>query len=71
MSRAKRAADRLYLAGELEAALPLDDAEILDASKPVGEDGVVDFDAAAIETRERAIARRLVDHGPGAMLSLA
>jgi len=50
---------RLWLAGELDAVLPADDAKLLDAADPV-KDGKVEFDEAAVRRREDAIVKLLL-----------
>ena len=66
------AAGRLFLAGELDTIFPLDDVETLAASKPIqGDDGMfVVFPDKAVGTRQRAIAKRLVEHGADAVILL-
>src|SRR5262249_10139592 len=47
---------RLLLAGAVKNVLPLDDAEALDAAKPVA-DGKVRIDEAKMDARRRAIGK--------------
>src|SRR5262249_11509401 len=49
---------RLLLAGDIRDMLPLDDAEALDAAKPVA-DGKVRIDEAKMEARRKAMVKNL------------
>src|SRR5262249_12512308 len=51
------AAGRLLAAGEIQAVLPLDDAELLDAARPVTPAGEVKADAGKVRAREEAQVR--------------
>ena len=64
------AAGRLYLAGELEEVLPLDDAKVLKEAYPLTADGKITLDAKAIEARQDAQVRAMIDKGPFALCIL-
>ncbi len=64
------AAGRLLLSGEIEAVLPLEDADTHSASNPVKEDGSVSLDHEKIEAREDAQVRLVLDGGPVAVIIL-
>lgn len=64
------AAGQLLLNGEIEAVLPLEDADVHAASNPVNEDGSVTLDQEKIEAREDAQVRLLLDGWPVAVIIL-
>lgn len=64
------AAGQLLLDGEIDAVLPLEDADAYAAANPVGDDGAVTLDQEKIEAREDAQVRRLLDAGPFALIIL-
>lgn len=57
-------AGRLILDGELDGALPLEDADAHAASNPVGDDGSVTLDQEKIEARQDAQVRLLLEGDP-------
>ncbi|MEQ8789894.1 MAG: hypothetical protein RIC55_26605 [Pirellulaceae bacterium] len=63
------AAGHLYLAGELSAVEPLDDAHALAAAKPEVVNGDLQLDTA-LEMREDAQVRRMIERGPYAVAIL-
>lgn len=64
------AAGRLVISGELEAVLPVEDAELLEAANPVKEDGKVRFDQEAIERREDAMVKNMLKMDEAAVIIL-
>lgn len=64
------AAGQLYLAGELDNLLPLEEPEGYAAANPVAAEGTVRFDAKAIEARQNSQVRRMLDGGPFAVVVL-
>jgi hypothetical protein len=64
------AAGRLFIAGELEDVLPLDDDDALEASRPVTTDGRVKLDKAKVRAREEAQVRLLLAGDPVAVIVL-
>jgi len=64
------AAGQLHVSGVLHEVLPLDDAGLLDEADPVTEAGRVDLNPAAIEARQDAQVRTLLEAGPFAFVIL-
>lgn len=64
------AAGQLYVAGEIEEVVPLDDAELLQRANPVAEDGGVKLDKEVIEARQDAQARAMIEDGKFALAIL-
>lgn len=64
------AAGRLLMSGELEAVLPLEEADKLEAAKPVLPNGEVRLDPDKIKTRNDAQVRAAFKHGPFALVIL-
>lgn len=65
------AAGQLLLSGEIEAVLPLEDADAYDEANPVGDDDMVRFDQEKIEARQDAQVRLLLDSGPFSLAVLS
>src|SRR5262245_37190255 len=65
------AAGRLLAAGEVEAVLPLDDAELLDAARPVTPGGEVKADPERVRARQDAQVKAALQSGPVALIVLA
>src|SRR5262249_5014880 len=63
------AAGRLLVAREIEAVLPLDDAELLDRARPVA-GGEVKPDPERVKARQDAQARAALKSGPVAVIVL-
>jgi len=55
------AAGQLYMKGEVEEILPLDDAKLLKAAKPIDDEGAVRYDKEKIEAREDAMIRKMLE----------
>ncbi len=64
------AAGRLLMSGELEEVLPLEEADKLEAAKPVLPSGEVRPDPTKIEARHDAQVRAAFKHGPFALVIL-
>jgi hypothetical protein len=64
------AAGRLLVAGELSQVLALDDANLLEAARPVSPDGTVRDDPAKVRAREVAQVRAALASGPAAVIVL-
>ena len=64
------AVGRLYLAGELEEVLPVDDAKLLKEANPLATDGKITLDVKVIEARQDAQVQAMIDHGPFALCIL-
>ncbi|MFH1924332.1 MAG: hypothetical protein ABIP48_31155 [Planctomycetota bacterium] len=64
------AAGQLFMAGELEEVVPVDDAELLDRANPVAEDGKVRLDREVIEARQDAQVRAMLEDSPFALVIL-
>src|SRR5262249_55662902 len=64
------AAGWLLAAGEIEAVLPLDDAELLDAARPVTPAGEVKAGAAKVRARQDARVKAVLQSGPVALIAL-
>jgi hypothetical protein len=64
------AAVRLLVAGDLPQVLPLDDAALLDAARPVLPDGKVRADPEPVRAREDAQVRAALAAGPCALIVL-
>src|SRR5262245_13333583 len=64
------AAVRLLAAGELAEVLPLDDAKLLEAARPIGADGRRKLDAAKVAQREDAMVRSALAKDAVAVLIL-
>lgn len=58
------AAAQVYQQGALERVLPAEDATLLDAAKPIADDGTYREDQVAIEAREDFIVTTLLASGP-------
>jgi hypothetical protein len=65
-----RAVDQLYMRGQIEKVMPLDDADALEQANPVRENGEVILDSETIEARQDAQARNLLKDGPLAVVVL-
>src|SRR5262249_29977061 len=61
---------RALVAGEIEAVLPLDEAELLDAARPITPAGEAEADAAAGRARQGAQVRAPLKAGPPSLLVL-
>jgi hypothetical protein len=64
------AAGRLLVAREIEAVLPLDDADLLDAARPITEKGEVKPDPERVKARQDAQVRAALQSGPLAVIVL-
>ncbi|MFH1920709.1 MAG: hypothetical protein ABIP48_12570 [Planctomycetota bacterium] len=64
------AAGQLFMAGEIEAVVPVDDEELLARANPVAEDGTVKLDREVIEARQDAQVRAMIEAGPFALVIL-
>ena len=65
------AAGLLYMNGELERIMPLEDETAFAKANPVTSGGTVVFDDAANDSRQDAIARRIIDaHEPVSLIVL-
>ncbi|MFH1921234.1 MAG: hypothetical protein ABIP48_15310, partial [Planctomycetota bacterium] len=57
------AAGQLFMAGELEEVVPVDDEGLLAQANPVAEDGKVNLDREVIEARQDAQVRTMIEGG--------
>jgi len=64
------AAGQLFLAGEIEEVVPVDDANLLARANPVAEDGEVKLDREVIEARQDAQVRVMIEGGRFALVIL-
>ncbi|MFH1266697.1 MAG: hypothetical protein ABIK89_13285 [Planctomycetota bacterium] len=64
------AAGQLFMAGELEEVVPVDDEELLARAYPVTEDGKVNLDQEVIEARQDAQVRAMIEAGRFALVIL-
>jgi len=64
------AVGRLFAAGEVEGVLPLDDAQLLDAARPITAKGNVKGDPEKIRAREDAQVQAALKSGPVAVIVL-
>ncbi len=64
------AAGQLLVAKEIEAVLPLDDADLLDAARPVTKGGEVKPDPERVKARQDAQVRAALKSGPLAVIVL-
>lgn len=64
------AAGRLLMEGDIEAVLPLEDADAYAAANPVKADGSVTLDEERIEARQDGQTRLLLDQGPFSVIIL-
>jgi hypothetical protein len=63
-------AGRLLMSGEIEEALPLDDAKLLDEARPIGPDGRFRLDPAKLSARHSGQVRAALKDGTFALVIL-
>src|SRR5262249_45747664 len=64
------AGGRLLAAGEIQAVLPLDDAELLDAARPIAKGAEVKPDPERVKARQDAQVQAALKSGPLAVIAL-